>query len=241
MEIIYGINCVSEALKNSNRQIYKILASKQCSDRVSSILKMAAFSKIRIDFYDKRTLDRICLSANHQGIAAEVSSIKKWEMFEAILDEKDPQKTMWLAADSITDPANLGSMIRSAVCLGFSAIMIAKNRTVRINTTVAKVSSGALEKIKVIEVSNLNSSLLEMKKKGFWIYGADMNGEDVSKADLVFPLVLVIGGEAKGLRPKTSQHCDKILSIKQKNDFDSLNAAVAAAILMHSISLKTGK
>ncbi len=240
-EIIYGINCVSEALKNSNRQIYRILSSKESSERISSILKTASASKIRIDFYDRKTLDKICSSPHHQGIAAEASEIKKWEIFEAIAAEKEPKRAMWLAADSITDPANLGSMIRSAVCLGFSAIMIAKNRSAGINATVAKVSSGAIERIRIIEVSNLNSSLLELKEKGFWIYGADVNGEEISKADLAFPLVLVIGAEGEGLRLKTSQHCDKILSIKQGSDFDSLNAAVAAAILMHSISLKINK
>lgn len=237
-EIIYGINCVSEALKNSNREIYRVIACKENSERISTILKNAAAAKIRIDFSERKTLDKICQSLHHQGIAAEVSHLKNYEIFEALSLEKDAKKVMWLAADSITDPANLGSMIRSAVCLGFTALILPKNRTAGINSTVAKVSSGALEKIRIIEVSNLNSSILELKEKGFWVYGADAKGEEISQAQIAFPLLMIIGSEGEGMRFKTKEHCDKIISVNQKSDFDSLNASVAAAILMYQISLK---
>ncbi|MEW5950766.1 MAG: 23S rRNA (guanosine(2251)-2'-O)-methyltransferase RlmB [Elusimicrobia bacterium] len=237
-EIIYGINCVSEAIKNSNREIYRVIACKENSERISTILKNAAAAKIRIDFSERKILDKICQSPHHQGIAAEVSHLKTYEIFEALALEKEAKKAMWLAADSITDPANLGSMIRSAVCLGFTALVLPKNRTAGINSTVAKVSSGALEKIKIIEVSNLNSSILELKEKGFWIYGADAKGEEISQAQVAFPLLMIIGSEGDGMRLKTKEHCDKIISVNQKSDFDSLNASIAAAILMYQISLK---
>ncbi len=235
-EIIYGINPVTEALKSGNRTFFRIITTKDPTNKTGDILKIARSKSIRIDFIERRTMDKICQSSHHQGIAAEVSMLKKWEIFEALSDEKKSEKIMWLAIDSITDPVNLGSLIRSAVCLGFSSIIIPKNRTASINPIVMKISSGAAEKIRIIEVVNLNQAIIELKEKGFWVYGADVKGEDASKVDFAFPLLLIVGAEGEGLHLKTKEHCDKIISIEQRNDFDSLNAAVAGAILMYEIT-----
>lgn len=235
-EIIYGVNSVTEALKSGNRTFFRIIAARETSQRISETLKLARSRNIRIDFLEKKTMDKICQSPHHQGLAAEVSPLKTYEIFEALSLENGNKKAMWLAVDSVTDPGNLGSLIRSAVCLGFSAIVLPKNRTAAVTGTVAKISSGAVEKIRLVEVVNLNQAILELKEKGFWIYGADAKGESIHNADFAFPLMLVVGAEGEGLHLKTKEHCDKIVSIPQRNDFDSLNAAVAGAIVMYEIS-----
>ncbi|PIS46856.1 MAG: 23S rRNA (guanosine(2251)-2'-O)-methyltransferase RlmB [Elusimicrobia bacterium CG08_land_8_20_14_0_20_51_18] len=235
---IYGINGVDEAVKNGKRKIFRVIASKNSSPRIDQILRSARSANVYCETADKRVLDKLSNNGNHQGIMAEVSDIAGFSLDEAAAAEKDLKKARWVAIDSITDPSNLGSIIRSAVCFGFTAIIIPENRTVGITPAVERVASGALEKMNVIPVTNLNQTILELKKKNFWVYGADMSGENVRGADFAFPLVLVIGSEGEGLHLKTREHCDKIISIPQVKDFDSLNASVSAAVLMYEISSK---
>lgn len=235
---VYGINSVDEIVKNGKRKIFRIIASKNPSPRIEEVLRGARAAGVYCEITDRKVLDRISQNGNHQGLIAEVSDIRKYALHEAIEAEKNPKTARWIAIDSITDPSNLGGIIRSAVCFGFTAVIIPENRTVGITPSVEKVASGAVEKINVVPVTNLNQTILDLKKKNFWIYGADMKGEPVHSVDFAFPLVLVIGSEGEGLHLKTKEHCDKIISIPQVKDFDSLNASASAAVLMYAISLK---
>jgi len=233
---VYGINNINEILDNGKRKIFKIIVAKNYSPRISEIIKKARELGIYLEIKDIKELDNFSNHSNHQGIIAEVSDIKKYTLEEAIKIEKDIKKTRWIAIDSLTDPVNLGNIIRSAVCLGFSAILIPENRSVKITPSVEKIASGSLEKINVVYMGNLNQTILYLKKNNFWVYGADINGENIKKVDFVFPLLLVVGSEGEGIHKKTLEHCDKIISIPQIKDFDSFNVATASAILMYEIS-----
>jgi 23S rRNA (guanosine2251-2'-O)-methyltransferase len=232
---IYGINSVKEAVLSGKRQIFKIVSSKDKNDRVNEIIEIARTKKIFLDSADNKTLDRLANNGNHQGIVAEVSPLKRYDILEALKEEKGIKNKKWLAIDSITDANNVGSLIRSALCLGFTSLILGKNRTINITPAVEKISSGAIERIKIIEVVNLNQTIIELKEKGFWIYGSAKDGKSIIKENFSFPLLLVIGSEDKGLHQKTKEHCDEIIAIPQIKDFDSLNAAVSGAILMYEI------
>jgi 23S rRNA (guanosine2251-2'-O)-methyltransferase len=133
---------------------------------------------------------------------------------------------------------NLGAIIRSAACFGVSAIILPERRTVGLTPSAQKTASGAIEKVDMVEVCNLNQTIIELKKKNFWIYGADMSGKPVDKVDFAFPVFVIIGSEGEGMHKKTMEHCDAMISIPQKGGVESLNASVAAGVLFYEISKK---
>ena len=137
--------------------------------------------------------------------------------------------------DSIEDPHNFGAIIRTCECAGVNYIIIPKNRSVSVNSTVYKTSAGALSKVKIVEVTNLNNTISKLKSLGYWIYGADMNGKDYKTIDFSGKTCLVIGNEGHGLKKLVSDSCDEIVSIPMKGKLNSLNASVAAGILIFNI------
>ena len=132
-------------------------------------------------------------------------------------------------------------MVFRAACLGFTTVLLPKHRTVGINATVHKVACGAVEKLRIVEVSNLNTALIDLKEEGFWVYGADMDGKSIVNFDYAYPAVLIVGSEGTGIRQKTLEHCDDVISIPQKGGVSSLNAAAAGAIIMYDMFAKSLK
>ena len=155
-------------------------------------------------------------------------------------DAEGKKDELWLAVDEMTDPQNLGAIIRSAACLGFSTIILPNRRTVGITPAVYKVACGAIENVKIVEVANLSAALNDLKEEGFWIYGADMAGKPIHQVQYNSPAVLVIGSEGFGIREKTAENCDEVISIEQQKigSVDSLNASAAASILMYDMMRK---
>ena len=141
-----------------------------------------------------------------------------------------------VVCDEIEDPHNLGAIIRTAECAGVHGVIIPKRRSASLNFTVGKTSAGALEYMRVARVSNLASTIDELKEKGCWVYGADMDGTDYKKTDFSGAVVLVIGSEGKGIGKLIRQKCDAIVSLPMKGNINSLNASVAAGILMYEVS-----
>lgn len=242
LDMIYGIHSVMEALKSKKRNVTQIYVSdsKAGHRAVEDIIRLAKRSNVRIDRIDNKTLDRLTHNANHQGIMAKVQPIKLMKLSNAIYEADGKKDELWLAVDEMTDPQNLGAIIRSASCLGFSTIILPQRRTVGITPAVYKVACGAIENINIVEVANLSAALIDLKEEGFWIYGADMAGKPIHKTEYASPAVLVIGSEGFGIREKTAENCDEVISIEQqlKGSVDSLNAAAAASILMYDMMRK---
>ncbi|MEF3279895.1 MAG: 23S rRNA (guanosine(2251)-2'-O)-methyltransferase RlmB [Elusimicrobiota bacterium] len=232
---IYGINTVEEALLNSKRKIYRLIVENTLGSKLIHIIKLANKKNISVQFSPAKILDKLTKQANHQGVIVEIDDVYYYSVDEAILNE-DFKKAKWLAIDSITDPQNFGSIIRTAVCLGFSAIIFSENRNCQITPGVEKIACGAVEKIKFIKVVNLNQTIIYLKSKNFWVYGADIRGKDIRNVNFNFPLVIIFGSEGEGMREKTKEHCDELIRIPQVLDFDSLNVSVAAGIIMYEIS-----
>ena len=240
-ELMFGIHPIREALKSKKRHIFElyIVKDKAKSRIVDEVIKMAKAANVIIKSVEAKVLDSMVNGQNHQGLIARAEPLKTLRLSDAIYQAQG-KKELWLALDEVTDPQNLGAMLRSAACLGFSTVLLPKHRTVGITPAVHKVACGALETLNIVEVSNLNTAILDLKDEGFWVYGADMAGKDIKHFSYAYPALLVIGSEGTGLREKTKEHCDDIIAIKQKGGVSSLNASASAAIIMYDISSKLG-
>lgn len=231
---IYGKNPVIEILK-AGGDIDKIYMLKSVSDK--RIEAMAKDAGIVITRTDDKKLESMAGSKNHQGVVALVTDFKYSTIDEilAVAEEKG-EKPFLLILDSIEDTHNLGAIIRSAECAGVHGIIIPKRRAATVNETVYKTSAGAVEYMKVAKVTNIANTIDQLKDKGLWIYGADMNGkENYFATNMTGSIGLVIGGENKGITPMLAKKCDVLVKIPMFGQISSLNASASAAILIYDI------
>ncbi|MBO4893731.1 MAG: 23S rRNA (guanosine(2251)-2'-O)-methyltransferase RlmB [Clostridia bacterium] len=234
--LIIGRNAVSEALK-SGREIDTLLVAKGERDKVASRLIAACRDRgVVVKEVDSRKLDSISAGANHQGVCAyaAVHGYSNIEDMLALAEEKG-EKPFIIVCDEIEDPHNLGAIIRTADACGAHGVIIPKRRGVTLTYAVGKVSAGALEYVPVARVANLAATLDDLKEKGFWVYGADMDGTPWNEQDYSGAVALVIGSEGKGISRLVKEKCDFIVSLPMKGHINSLNASVAAGILMYEV------
>ena len=241
MDIIYGRNAVKAALK-SGRSLDKVFAVKELGDpSVREILGIAAEKRVPVVRVDKRKLDSLTLPfgyggkpANHQGVAA-VAAAMDYATLDDILalaaSRNEPPFIILL--DGITDEGNLGSIIRSAEVLGAHGIVMNKRRSASLSPTAYKASSGAAEHLPVAKVTNLSAAIEQLKNKGVWTVAADISGQSADRINMTGPIALVIGAEGEGISRLVLAQCDFRARIPMKGQTGSLNAAVAAAVLMY--------
>ena len=237
--IICGRNPVLEAIR-SGREIDRLLIAHGVSGgSITAIVAKCKSKGILIKEISPQKLDYYCGGANHQGIAVMFAS-QEYSTPEEILELANSrnEKPFIIICDEIEDPHNLGAIIRTAEASGAHGIIIPKRRSASLNATVAKSACGALEYMKVARVTNISNCIDYLKENGIWVFGADMNGEDYTKTDFDIPCALVIGNEGKGIGNLTAKKCDKILSIPMYGKINSLNASVAAGILMYEVVKK---
>lgn len=236
-DLLIGRNAVTEALKSDREIDTLILMRNNNNPALSRLASMAKEKGAVVKEVDSKKLDFMCGGANHQGVAAYVAAHEyaSVEDIFAYAEEKG-EAPFIVVCDEIEDPHNLGAIIRTAECAGVHGVIIPKRRSASLNFTVGKTSAGALEYMRVARVSNLASTIDELKEKGCWVYGADMDGTDYKKTDFSGAVVLVIGSEGKGIGKLIRQKCDAIVSLPMKGNINSLNASVAAGILMYEAS-----
>lgn len=235
--LIIGRNAVTELLK-SGREVENIMIAK--GEREGSISRIIALCKekgIVIKNVDKRKLDALCAGANHQGVAASVPA-HEYSSVEDILNfaEEKGEAPFVIICDEIEDSHNLGAIIRTAEACGAHGIIIPKRRGVGLNFIVAKTSCGALEYMKVARVTNLAQTIEELKAKNIWAYAADMDGQRWDKTDFSGGVALVVGSEGKGVGRLIKEKCDVTVSLPMLGKVNSLNASVAAGIIMYEIA-----
>ncbi len=236
-DVIFGRNSVAEAIK-SGRPLDSVMVAR--GDRSGSIPKIVADAKkagIVIKEVDSKKLDFICGHNNHQGIAA-MGAVKEYSSIEDIFataEERD-EPPFIIICDEIEDPHNLGAIIRTAEAAGAHGVIIPKRRSASLSFTVAKTSAGAVEFMHVARVTNIPQTIDELKKRGVWVYCADMDGEPFYKSNLKGAIALVIGSEGNGVGRLVKEKCDVTLSMPMKGKINSLNASVAAGILMYEVS-----
>lgn len=235
--LIYGKNTVTETLK-SGKKVSKVYLSSELND--TNLVDLVKKAKVEVIFMPRNKMNQK-FEGNHQGIVAEVADYEYKQLEEVV--EKCSEKDAVLAVlDGLEDPHNLGAILRSADATCVDAIIIPKNRSVSLNSTVAKVSTGAIEHVDVVQVTNLTQTLKELKKKGYWVIGLELDGSvDYRKQDYSGKIVVVIGSEGRGISRLIKEECDFCVNIPMYGHVNSLNASVSAAILFYEILRNRGK
>lgn len=239
--ILYGRNPVREAIK-SGRSIDRVLVTAAGTEDGSlrELVRMARDAGVVVSEVTKQKLDEMTLPygyagkpANHQGIIARMPECQYVEVEELLAQARERGEDPFvIVLDSISDPHNLGSILRSALCAGAHGVIIPKRRAASVTAAAGKASAGAVAYLPVARVANLSNTVEELKKAGLWICGADAAGKAMSECALAGPLALVIGSEDEGISRILREKCDFLASIPMKGPLDSLNASVAAAVLM---------
>lgn len=238
-DYIMGKNPIIEALK-AERDIHKILiAEGSLRGQMLQITQMAKEAHVLVQFVPKKKLDGM-IEGNHQGVIAQVAAYQYAELDDLFaLAAKRNEDPFFLLLDEIEDPHNLGSIMRTADATGAHGIIIPKRRAVGLTATVAKLSTGAIEHIPVVRVTNMSRTIDELKAKGVWIAGTDAKGtDDYRQLDGTLPLGLVIGSEGKGMGRLIRDKCDFLVQLPMAGHVTSLNASVAAALLMYEVYRK---
>ena len=240
-ELLFGRNPVREALKNGHR-VDKILVEENVSDgSIRELIANARAQGIVVKKVARSKLDELCMpfgrngrTANHQGIAAYIAPFPYVELEEILENARQSELTpLVLVLDGVTDPGNLGAILRSAECFGAAGVILPKRRSATLTSAVSRAASGAAEYVRITKVANLTAALKQLKEAGYWIAAADMEGQPADTANLTGPLALVIGSEGEGISRLVKETCDFAVRIDLKGQIQSLNASVAAAVLMY--------
>ena len=232
-DIIAGRNAVAEALR-AGRAIDSVLLAK--GDRAGSISALAAQCRrkgLLVQEVDSRKLDALC-GPNHQGIAALAAckeTVTLDELFAAAEAKGEPP--FFVVCDELEDPHNLGAILRTAETAGVHGVVIPKRRSAGLTSAVYKASAGAVEYVPVARVSNITDALREMKKRGVWVYGLDMDGETWCSVDMKGAAAVVVGSEGRGISRLVKEQCDFIVSLPMRGHITSLNASVACGIVLY--------
>ena len=243
-DFLYGIHPIHEALLAGRREFRRLYISK--SRRIKGIETLFELARARgtpvqyqaPDYFKSRLGDSV-----HQGVAAQVSELPLSDERRILKKaESDSALPLILGLDGIVDPQNLGSLVRTALAMGVHGIILPKSRAAPLSPAVSKASAGAMEHMLFARVANLVAALKRLKKAGLWVVGSHAGSQNaVDQADFDVGLVLVIGGEDKGLRPLVRKTCDYLVCVPQKTGIDSLNAAVAGAMVMYEVTRQRGK
>ena len=224
-DFVFGKNSFLEALNNN--RVKKVYLLKN-----SSFIKELDEKNIPYEIVNKAKLDGLTRKANHQGVVAETFGFKFSKIDDLIKDKNG----LILVLDGLKDPHNLGAIIRTCECAGVDGLIYRKHNAVKINDTVAKVASGALEYVKVVEVSNIVSTLKVLKEKGYWIVGSDGSAKQMyDDLDYAMNTVLVVGSEGEGISRLVKEECDFMVKLPLNGKVNSLNASVAAGILVYNV------
>jgi 23S rRNA (guanosine2251-2'-O)-methyltransferase len=228
LALLIGFHPVAEALK-AGRSLDRIVIAKGAGGpRIQEVVNLARAANVPVRFEDRGALARLSGSEAHQGIVALGAASQYAEFDEVAADAR-----LVVVLDGVEDPHNLGAIVRTAHAAGANAIVIPERRAVGLTETVAKAAAGALEYLPVSRVTNINRTLEDLKKRGYWIYGIDERGtEDHDRVEWATPTAIVMGAEGKGLHQQTKQHCDILVRIPMAGQIASLNVSVATGIVL---------
>lgn len=228
---IEGKNPVKELIL-SGKGIEKVILEDGNKDAaLREIFSLARDRGIKVQFVDKKGLDKLSETGHHQGVIAEQACFEYSELEPLISAARDKGEDMlFLVLDEISDPHNLGSIIRVAECAGVTGVIIPSRRSAIVNETVIRTSAGATAYVPVVKVNNLSQAIEELKEAGVFVYALDMDGEEMYRANLTGNIALVVGNEGSGVRALTRKLCDGVISIPMCGKINSLNASVSAGI-----------
>ena len=234
--IIEGRNEVIEAFRSGKSVDRLFLLNGSSDGPLMTVKREAKKAGVWIDYVDRQRLDQISVTGKHQGVIAYIAAYKYAELEDVLKRAEERNEDPFLILlDNITDPHNLGAIIRTANMAGAHGVIIPKDRASGLTAVVAKASAGAINYTPVVKVTNLRNTMEELKKKGLWFACADMDGKNMYEQDLKGPIGLVIGSEGSGVGRLLKESCDFTISIPTCGDIDSLNASVAAGVISFEI------
>lgn len=229
---VVGRNAVLEALKSGRSLDSVLIARGERQGSIGAIVARCRENGIPVKETDSRKLD--AMADNHQGVIA-IAACKEYVTLDALfaIAEEKSEHPFFIVCDELEDPHNLGAILRTAEAAGAHGVVIPRRRSVGLTGTVYKASAGAVEYVPVARVSNINDALDVMKKRGMWIYGLDMDGDDWCATDLTGAMALVVGSEGRGVSRLVRENCDFVLSLPMSGHINSLNASVACGIVLY--------
>jgi 23S rRNA (guanosine2251-2'-O)-methyltransferase len=244
VQVVYGINPLLEILLSNPAMLEKIVVAEgRGGDEVRKILRLAAVHGIPHEFGGRERLEKLAPHQVHQGVAG-ICRVREYATVDEVIAHRHEKSKYDLVVllDSVTDPQNLGSIIRTAHCCGANGVIIPENRAASVTASVAKASAGAVQYLPTAMVVNLVRTIEYLKTKGFWIYGADAEAQmHVEAPDYQGNIALVMGSEGHGIRPLIRKKCDFLISIPMRGQVASLNVSVAAGVILFGILRKWGK
>jgi len=230
--IVYGRNVLEEVLK-SHHPVKMVYLRKDEKDRPSQLIEKLKKLNCQFTFVPDKKLAELCGEAKNQGVVVDLEF--------RYADESEIKGDLVVLLDHINDPHNLGAIARTALAAGAGAIVIPKDRSVGVTPSAVKVSAGTLLRIPVVKVTNLPRTIDDLKEKGYWVYGADMEGTSIYEEDFRPPVALVLGSEGEGLSRLVKQKCDQLIAVPMYDDIDSLNVSVSAGIILFEMARKMRK
>ena len=234
LDIVYGVHTVTESLEaNTGNKLY--IQDDLRGKNVDAIKALAAEKKVSISWTPKKTLSDMTGGAVHQGFVLRVSEFAYSELSDIMDKVEQEENPLILILDGLNDPHNFGSILRTADATQVTGVIIPKHRAVGVTPVVAKTSTGAVEHIPIARVTNLSQTLDKLKEAGFWIFGTDMDGTPSHKWNTAGRLALIIGNEGKGISANIKKQVDEMITIPMSGHVQSLNASVAAAVLMYEV------
>jgi 23S rRNA (guanosine2251-2'-O)-methyltransferase len=244
VQVIYGINPLLEVLLSHPAMLEKIVVAEgRGGDEVRKILRLAVEHGIPHEFGGRERLEKLAPHQVHQGVAG-ICRVQEYATVDEVIAHRHEKSKYDLVVllDSVTDPQNLGSIIRTAHCCGANGVIIPENRAASVTASVAKASAGAVQYLPTAMVVNLVRTIEYLKTRGFWIYGADAEARmDLDAPDYQGNIALVMGSEGRGIRPLIRKKCDFLISIPMRGQVASLNVSVAAGVILFGILRKWGK
>ena len=231
-QYVYGKNVVIQMLKD-HKKIYELYVMENSKN--DEIINLAKKDSVRTIFISKKEMDKMVLD-RHQGVVAKIDDYKLYNLDELIDSIDDDRLPLLVMLDGLEDPHNLGAILRTCDAIGADGVIIMKNRSVTLSPTVAKVSVGAIDTVKVAQVTNLTTTIKDLKKRGYWVCGADNNQAlDYRSVDYNVPLVIVIGSEGFGISRLVKENLDYSVKLPMVGKISSLNASVATGVLLYQI------
>jgi 23S rRNA (guanosine2251-2'-O)-methyltransferase len=234
-EKLYGLHAVTAALEGRRRRIDKVFVDSQRRDMaIQEIVSRAAQRGISVEMVTSAHLQHLLGHSHHQGVVAFVEPLGLYTYSDVMASLSSGQRPCTIVLlDEVTDAGNFAALLRSAVAFGVEVILLPRHRSVTLTPTVAKRSAGAVECVSIVQVANVARTLDDLKGEGFWVYGADMRATTpVSQVEWPDRLVLVLGAEGRGMRRIVREHCDALVHVPMRSGLDSLNVAVAGAIIL---------
>lgn len=238
--IVEGINVVRELIK-ADKRIDKVIVEKSENKDLVKLTDMARSKGIKVEIVDKQTLERIN-KGKTQGILAFIPNFKYSDVDDILfVSEQKNEKPFIVILDGITDPHNLGAIIRTCECAGVHGVIIPENRACEVNDTVYKTSAGAIVHTKIAMVTNLTRTIKDLQQKGVWVYALEAGDKRIYSADFTYPTALIVGSEGKGVSRLVKETADEVLSLDMFGQVNSLNASNASAIAVYEVVRQRNK